>query len=128
MLREPRAHFEFAGQEQASLGPRRPMMDQIQICAEMTGASIQSHRPRFNLVALPPPLARHQRFPGPACLPEPASPARLLSPAALAAAWLWPLFTTTSFQCHLQPRCGQSYTGEAERSVVWGADKGFVLI
>lgn len=52
----------------------------------------------------------------------------LLSPAVLAAAWLWPVFATTSFLCHLQPRWSQLDTGQAERAIVWGADKSFVFI
>lgn len=57
MLREPRALLEFAGQEQASLGPRYPRMEQIQLCTKTTGPSIRSHCLGFNFVALPPPLA-----------------------------------------------------------------------
>lgn len=102
--------------------------EQIQICAKMTGASIQSHHPHFNFVVLLPPLARHQRFPGPAGWPEPAFPAGSYLLPRWSAVWLWPVFTTTSFQCHLCPHSGQIYAGEAERAVVWGADKGFVLI
>lgn len=40
MLRGPRARSEFAGQEQASLGPRHLLMEQMQIWAKMTGPSI----------------------------------------------------------------------------------------
>lgn len=65
VLDEPQAPLEFAGQEQASLGPRCPRMEQIQICTETTGPSIQSHCLGFNLVALPPPrpLSARARIP-----------------------------------------------------------------